>query len=64
VADQTFGCGKEVPHADTEADTRYNFVAIFFVDDIFDGLCAGLCKVLRFDLYQVLYCGLYCSQRV
>lgn len=58
VTDQAFGSCEKVPHADAETDTGYDFVAVLFVDYIFDGLSAGPSKVIWFDLDQVLYRGL------
>jgi hypothetical protein len=58
MANQPFGCGYQVPHAYAKTDTGNNFVAVLVVDHIFDSLRARLRKVLRLDLYQVLYRGL------
>jgi len=54
VTDQTFCGRKKIPHAYAEADTRNDFVAVFVIDDIFDGLVARLAEILGRDLYQVL----------
>ena len=38
MADEAFGGGEQVPHADAETDVGYDFVGVFFVDDVFYGL--------------------------
>lgn len=41
-ADETLGCGNEIPKVEADANVGDDLVAVLFVDRIFDGLATGL----------------------
>lgn len=58
MADEAFCCGDEVPEGDAQTHSRDDFVAVFGVDGVLDGLGGRFAKVVGLDLDQVLYCAL------
>lgn len=50
VADEAFGCGQEIVHANAEADLLDHLVGVLGVDVVLDGFGAGLGEVLGRDL--------------
>ena len=53
MSDQTFRCKEQIVETDTEADLLDDFVGVFGVDVVFNGLCGWLVEVFWFDLHKI-----------
>jgi hypothetical protein len=63
-SDEALACGREIPEAEGETNAWDDFVAVLFVDGIFDSLAAGFVEVAGLELDQVFDRGLGDCQRV